>query len=85
MIKGSFVQSFGVPNPDPVVLDRRLATRLVEGRSIFDWNADIADILGLSYIVHLLATDDGVLGEIVIPVVAGSRLARMVIRASIRD
>ena len=58
----------------PVRLDRRLIllcavfTSLIEGRCILDGDTDIAYILSLRYIVHLLAADDRILREIVFSV-----------------
>ena len=68
LIKGNFVV-----RPYTVRLDRWLIlicavlSSLIEGRCIIDWDTDIAHVLSLRYIVHLLAADDRILREVVFP------------------
>ena len=89
LIKGNFVHAVG---PYTVRLDRWLVlicavlSSLVEGRCIIDWDTDIAHVLSLRYIVHLLATDDRILREVVFPFVLFVWAWKVIIlRSSIRN
>ena len=76
---------------DSIRLDRRLIllcagfSSLFEGRCIIDRDTDIANVLSLRYIVHLLTADNRILWEIVLPMALFVWTWMVIILSSIRD